>query len=91
MSDLQNEICSRCEAVLDTEGTPHWCKACRAKYMREYQDLKKQMAAGKGFVAGAETMRNSLLEKLVAMPPIGLTNFAEMARWIREFPTPRPQ
>lgn len=49
--------CSKCELELDTEGTPRWCKKCRAKYQREYQSLKKEMSETRGYAAGCAAMR----------------------------------
>jgi hypothetical protein len=49
--------CSRCEQELDTEGSPRWCKKCRAKYQREYQALRKEMGESRGYAAGCSAMR----------------------------------
>lgn len=49
--------CSKCEKKLDTEGTPRWCKKCRAEYQREYQSLKKEMSESRGYAAGCSAMR----------------------------------
>jgi predicted amidophosphoribosyltransferase len=52
--------CSKCEKKLDTEGTPRWCKKCRADYQREYQGLKKEMSETRGYAAGCSAMREFL-------------------------------
>jgi SET domain-containing protein len=58
MADQELETkCSKCEKDLDTEGNPKWCKACRAKYQREYQSLKKEMSETRGYAAGCSAMR----------------------------------
>ncbi len=57
--------CSRCELELDTEGTPRWCKKCRAKYQREYQGLRKEMSETRGFAAGCSAMREFLADYFV--------------------------
>ncbi len=49
------ENCSKCEEALDTVGYPKWCKACRAKYKREYETVKIDLIAAKGFAQGVET------------------------------------
>ncbi len=57
--------CSRCESALDAEcppGTAKWCKACRAKYQREYNALRKEMSESRGFSAGCSAMRHSMAE-----------------------------
>ncbi len=49
--------CGRCESELDTEGSPRWCRKCRAKYQREYQGLRKEMGESRGYAAGCSAMR----------------------------------
>ncbi len=49
--------CGRCTEELDTEGSPRWCKKCRAKYQREYQGLRKEMSETRGYAAGCSAMR----------------------------------
>ena len=48
--------CTKCEAALDTHGSPVWCRACRAKYHREYEALRKKQE----YIAGVEAMRDCL-------------------------------
>ncbi len=55
MDDL---TCSKCEKALDTEGYPKWCKACRAKYRREYEATKEEMTETRGYAAGCSAMRD---------------------------------
>ncbi len=52
--------CSRCEEPLDTDGSPRWCKKCRAKYRREYESTKKEMSESRGYAAGQSAMRAAL-------------------------------
>jgi hypothetical protein len=54
--------CSKCEAVLDSEGYPKWCLACRAKNRREYEATKKEMNETRGFSAGSSAMRHAAAE-----------------------------
>ncbi len=54
--------CSKCDKDLDTEGTPRWCKSCRAKYQREYQGLKKEMSETRGYAAGCSAMREFMVQ-----------------------------
>lgn len=54
--------CSKCDGSLDTSGTPHWCKACRAKYKREYDATVKEMTESRGYAAGVTAMRTYLAE-----------------------------
>ncbi len=56
-------ICSKCEADLDTNGFPRWCRKCRLAYKREYQALKAEMAETRGFAGGIEAMRTFLAER----------------------------
>lgn len=53
----------RCENALDTEGSPKWCKKCRATYRREYEALKDQMRESRGYGRGVTALRNYLAEE----------------------------
>lgn len=57
------EECSKCQKELDTEGTPKWCKACRAKYQKEYQATKEGKAEAHGFARGVTAFRRMIAEK----------------------------
>ncbi len=74
--------CSKCEKELDTDGTPRWCKACRAKYQREYQSLKKEMSETRGFAAGCSAMRDFMATYFQQFGNVRLSGFevAQMAR-----------
>lgn len=74
--------CSKCDGLLDTEGYPCWCKACRAKYKREYEATKRQMSESRGYCAGVTAEKNHLaraFEKLGS----GMMSGYEAAMWIR--------
>ncbi len=57
---MEDVKCSKCEAALDTEGYPRWCKKCRATHRREYEATKKEMGETRGFAAGRSEMREFL-------------------------------
>ncbi len=80
--------CSRCESELDTEGTPRWCKKCRAKYQREYQALRKEMGESRGFAAGCSAMREFMAEHFRTF---GSARFSGVEVWdmIRKAGVPR--
>lgn len=59
-SEGQESTCSRCTKTLDTAGSPPWCKACRAKYQRDYKALRDEMKESRGFAAGVSAMRAHL-------------------------------
>lgn len=61
-------LCSRCEADLDSAGYPKWCKKCRAKYRREYVDLRAQMQETRGFAAGVSAMRAAVVTRFAHWP-----------------------
>lgn len=88
MAETRN--CSRCDNALDTEGYPRWCSSCRKAYKREYDQTRKEMGEGKGFLAGAEAMRLSLLGRIGSIHPGIMTNYGAIQEWLRKFPTPRP-
>lgn len=76
--------CSRCEKTLDTTGNPRWCKACRAKYQREYRDLESQMTETRGYAAGLSAMREYLAENFARYSPIQTWNGQSIAKIIRD-------
>jgi hypothetical protein len=59
---MTDATCSKCEGVLDTDGYPKWCKACRAKHRREYEATKKEMGETRGYAAGCSAMREFLAD-----------------------------
>ncbi len=67
--------CSRCELDRDTEGSPPWCKACRAKYQREYQSLKKEMSETRGYAAGCSAMRDFMCGYFQQLGNVKLSGF----------------
>jgi hypothetical protein len=86
----EQDLCSLCDEKLDTTGYPLWCKKCRTAKKRALKEAHEAMAQGKGFVAGAEAMKNMLVKGVQAQHPGSMTSFASVAKWISEFPTPRP-
>lgn len=87
----QEKTCSRCEKPLDTEGYPLWCQACRTTYRRELNEMKKAMAEGKGYLAGAEAIRREMMARLTHMNPKAQLRVDKVFEWLRDFPAPRPQ
>lgn len=53
----ENTKCSKCSSELDTSGYPQWCKVCRAKYKREYDETKAKLTESRGYAAGISAMR----------------------------------
>jgi len=82
--------CSKCSTTLDTEGYPKWCKACRAKYKREYESLKGDMAASRGFSQGVEAMAQTLALEFGRKGP-AMVSCSEVAGAIQVAPRPRYQ
>lgn len=56
----ESEKCNKCSAPIDTTGYPKWCKACRAKYKREYTDTVEAMTAARAFNQGVDAFRETL-------------------------------
>jgi hypothetical protein len=81
------ELCSRCEADLDTTGYPKWCKKCRAKYRREYVSLRAQMQETRGFAAGVSAMR-AAVEARFQHWPRAMFSGAEIASQVHVMPGP---
>ena len=65
---MDDMTCSKCEKALDTEGYPKWCKACRAKYRREYEATKEEMNETRGYAAGCSAMRAFLAQYFMQWP-----------------------
>jgi hypothetical protein len=85
------KLCSKCRQHprADEDGTNPWCLECRADYKRAYEAGKAEKMKDLGFVKGAEAMKTALLNGVRAQHPGLMTNYAAVAQWISEFPTPR--
>jgi len=83
--------CARCEKPLDTNGSPHWCKACRAKYQREYQLLRVEMSETRGYAAGVSAMREHIVRKFEAIGTTATFNGSVAAQWVRGEQLTMPQ
>jgi hypothetical protein len=79
--------CSKCEKPLDSTGFPKWCMDCRAKYRREYDATKKEMAESRSFAAGMTAMREHLAKNFSQYGPAGFTG-TEIARLILQVKGP---
>jgi predicted amidophosphoribosyltransferase len=81
-------ICSKCGATLDREGSPKWCKSCRAKYQREYEATKSEMVESRSFAAGCGQMRQFLADHFASF---GNARFSGTEVWdmIRKVGVPR--
>ena len=55
--------CSKCGKALDADGSPSWCKSCRAKYQREYQIRRHEQSKRNGYAAGAAAMKTAIAER----------------------------
>jgi hypothetical protein len=75
--------CSKCEKPLDTDGFPHWCKSCRARYKREYEALRKDMAETRGYAAGVSAMREFVASNFAAYALPRMFSGAEIAHIVR--------
>lgn len=64
MAESKAEKCSKCSGVLDTVGSPKWCKACRAQYQSEYRDTMEERAERRGLRRGIEAMRAAAVADL---------------------------
>lgn len=82
-------LCSKCgkNPRAEPNGTNPWCKECRAKYQREYQETKKEMAKGKGFAAGVAAMKECLAEEFDRLGS-GMFSGYEVGYLIRQAPGP---
>jgi len=73
--------CSRCSDALDTAGKPRWCKKCRAKYQKEYQELRQDAAENNGFQSGCRCMQAATAAYFRQYPSAVFTG-AEIAHMI---------
>lgn len=80
--------CSKCSKDLDTEGTPKWCKACRAEYRREYDALRVEKSDRAGWHKGVAAAREYFATQFAKNPGAMLKAY-ECANWIRSAPGPK--
>lgn len=82
---MEVPACSKCEEPLDTTGYPKWCKSCRAKHRREYEEVRKKLTFGEGIAAMRELMADEF-------DRLGSGKFSgyECADLIRQAPGPMP-
>jgi len=78
------EACSKCGNALDTTGSPKWCRACRAKYKREYDATVKEMTESRGFAAGCTAMREYLAKRFSEYGAAGSFSGIEIAKIIAQ-------
>src|SRR5580700_1160341 len=79
----ENEAGSKCTNELDTTGSPTWCKACRAKYQRQYQDLRKQLSETRGFCAGVSAAKDFIANEFEHAIRGAMISGHEAARLVR--------
>ncbi len=88
------KTCSRIDPVTqatcpnEPSANHPWCKACKAKYQREYEALKGGMATVRGFSRGVEALRDVLGSEFERLGS-GSFNGYEIAHLIRQTPSPR--
>lgn len=77
----------RCSNVLDTEGYPKWCKACRKTYRAAYDDMQLSRKERAGFAAGVRQTKEILAAEF---DRLGSGNFSgyEIAALILQAPGP---
>lgn len=76
-------VCSKCTEPLDTAGSPPWCKACRAKYQRDYKAIRAEMTESRGYAAGVSAMREHLAKRFEHLGA-GSFSGAEVAYLVRQ-------
>lgn len=57
---VDDSKCNKCKGILDTDGYPLWCKACRATYKREYNATLSNRDRAVGFHQGIDADRDML-------------------------------
>jgi hypothetical protein len=80
--------CSKCDGKLDSTGFPHWCKACRAKYKRDYEALRGEMSETRGYAAGVSAMREFLAVNFEGYSPTTLFSGPQIGHIIRHCAEP---
>lgn len=82
------EKCSKCGLDLDTDGTPKWCKKCRATYQREYNATKEGRAEAAGFARGVMATKGVLASEFSRLGN-GQWSGYEIANLIARAPGPK--
>jgi len=62
----ESDICTKCEAPLDTTGYPKWCKKCQNAYRKEYNRTKGEMSETRGYAAGRSAEKEFLASRFEA-------------------------
>ena len=88
MADQKPENCSKCGQVLDTTGTPKWCKSCRADYQRERTNGIEERAEKRGLERGITAEKQSVE---AYFRYLGNAHFSgtEVAAMVAKMPGPR--
>lgn len=81
-------LCSKCGSAIDTTGYPVWCKACRAKYQKDYKAARAEMTESRGYAAGIAAMRAHLAGHFDRLGSGAFTGF-EIAGLIRQSKGPK--
>lgn len=85
---MQHENCTKCGAPRDTTGYPLWCRACRAKYKKENDEIRGELVKNQKFREGAEEMREMLAEQFAKYGP-GMFSGDEISALILQAPDPQ--
>jgi hypothetical protein len=87
---IETVLCSKCgeNPRADSDSNNPWCKQCRAKYAKEYQENRLQQATAKGFAAGVDAAVQSLAAEFGLHGGAHVT-CSEVAQVIQA--APRPQ
>jgi predicted amidophosphoribosyltransferase len=88
MEEKTTTTCSKCHEALDTAGYPRWCRRCRAKYKREYEETRDRQADVQAYLRGAAAFKADVLAVLRSKPAAGLLTIGDFARWLSEHPAP---
>ena len=83
-------LCSKCgeNPRADEDSNNPWCKPCRAKYQKEYQDGKVTRATAKGFAAGVDAAVKTLAHEF-GRGGSAMVSCQEVAAVIERAPRPR--
>jgi hypothetical protein len=74
--------------MLDTTGYPKWCKACRAKYKRDYNDSQEGRHQKKGFAQGVTAMRYYLADQFLKAGSAVFEGY-QLANIVKNCPGPK--
>lgn len=86
-SGTAGAICTKCGTNPRASGHD-WCRECKAELQRRYAADRDFLLESRGYVKGAEAMRDALLTHVNAAHPNGVLKMLDVGKFIIETRAP---